>query len=198
LDRSADCLFLNLFCAAKVECNRRTQSTQPLSELKEMDAKDKQLAEAILRRLCANSQIGGIRFGPVLQILISHVNQKGDEPIYGQVYLNLGSRWKVFDSRPISFPNSEDELPEASAEKQIQTICDLRDRTIIKAELGENEPHLILTLDDARLVFVNGKHDMYESWDVGVAFSGEVWKVIACPGGGVAIWAPKTFLPGGA
>jgi len=159
-----------------------------------MDAKDKQLAEAVLRRLCENSEINGIRFGPILQILISHVNPEGDQPIYGQVYLNLGSSWKVFDSRPTSFPNGEDELPEASAEEQIQIICELRERTIIKAELGEDQPHLILTLDDGRILFVNGKHDMYECWDIGVAFSGDYWQVIACPGGGVAIWAPRGFV----
>jgi hypothetical protein len=156
-----------------------------------MTAKDKQLAEAVLRRLCQASEVNGIRFGPVLQILLNHVNAEGEEPIFGQVYLNLGSSWKVFDSRPESFPNGEDELPQAPAEEQIRTICDLRERTIIKAELGEAEPHLILTLDDGRVVFVNGKHDEYECWDVGVAFSGELLQVVACPGGGIAVWAPK-------
>ena len=163
-----------------------------------MDAEDKQLADAVLWRLCRDAQIGGIRFGPVLQILIRHINHEGDEPIYGQVYLNLGSSWKVFDSRPASFPNGEDELPEASTEEQIQTICDLRERTIVKAEIGEDEPHLILTLDDGRVVFVNGKHDLYECWNMAVAFSGDMWQVIACPGGGLAIWAPKSFVPSGA
>src|SRR6266487_6461734 len=139
-----------------------------------MDAEDKHLAETVLQRLCRDSQIGGIRFGPVLQILLSHTNHQGDEPIFGQVYLNLGSGWKVFDSRPAFFPNGEDELPEGSAEEQILAICDLRERPIVKCELGENEPHLILTLDDGRVVFVNGKHDMYECWDMGVAFSGEM------------------------
>ena len=160
-----------------------------------MDAKDKHLAEAVLRRLCGDFQIAGIRFGPVLQILISHDNREGDEPIYGQVYLNLGSSWKVYESRPAFFPNGEDELPEASAEAQIQAICDLRERTIAKAEIGGEDPHLILTLDDERVVFVNGKHDLYECWELGVAFSGDIWQVIACPGGGVAIWAPKSFVP---
>jgi hypothetical protein len=163
-----------------------------------MDAKDKQLAEAVLRRLCQDSEVNGIRFGPVLQILLNHINAEGEEPIFGQVYLNLGSSWKVFDSRPVTFPNGEDELPLAPAEEQVRAICDLRERTILKAEVGEVEPHLILTLDDRRVVFVNGKHDEYECWDVGVAFSGETWQVIACPGGGVAVWAPRSFVTAGA
>lgn len=163
-----------------------------------MDDKDRQLAEAVLGRLCEGAEITGIRFGPVLQVLISHINAEGHEPIPGQVYLNLGSGWRVFDSRPARFPDGEEELPGAPAEEQIRTICDLRGRNIIKAELGEAEPHLILTPDDRRVVFVNGKHDVYECWDVGVAFSGDTWQVIACPGGDVAIWAPKNFVTTGA
>ena len=163
-----------------------------------MDAKDKHLAEMVLQRLCVDSNIGGIRFGPVLQILFSHTNHEGDDNISGQVYLNLSSSWKVFPSRPASFPSGEDELAEVSTDEQIQAICDLKERAIVKAELGEDEPHLILTMDDGRVVFVNGKHDMYESWDMGVAFGEDIWQVIACPGGGVAIWAPKSFVPSGA
>lgn len=160
-----------------------------------MDAKDKQIAEAILKRLCEGAQISGIRFGPVLQILVSDSDYAG-EPLRGQVYINLSSSWKVFETRPVCFPNGEDELPEASQDEQIQTIVSIRERVITKVELGETEPHLILTLDDERIVFVNGKHDQYECWNAGIAFSGteESWLIVACPGGNVAIWAPKTFL----
>lgn len=160
-----------------------------------MDEKDKRLAEAALERLCRGAQIGGIRFGPVLQILIGDSDYE-DKPLKGQVYLNLGSSWKVFEARPTSFPNGENELPEASQDEQIQAIVSIRERVIKKVELGETEPHLILTLDDERIVFVNGKHDQYECWDVGVAFDGteETWLVVACPDGGVAIWTPKTFV----
>ena len=168
---------------------------QSTGSVRPMDTRDKQLAEAVLRRLCKEAHIDGIRFGPILQILISHVNRVGDDPINGQVYLNLGSSWKVFDSRPASLPNGEEELPQATAEEQIQAICDLRECAIINAEICEKEPHLILTLEDGRVLFVNGKHDLYECWDMGVAFSVDKWQVIACPGDDVAIWAPKSFIP---
>ena len=163
-----------------------------------MDRRDKQLAEKVLGRLCVDGQIDGIRFGPVLQILITHINQPNHAPIKGQVYLNLGSGWKVFDSRPANFPDGEDELPELSNVEQIQAIINVRERTIAKVELAESEPHLILTLDDGRVLFVNGKHDAYECWNIGVAFSSDMWQVIACPGGDVAIWAPNNFGESGA
>jgi len=160
-----------------------------------MDEQDKRIGEATLDRLCKGAQIGGIRFGPILQILIGGSDYEV-EPLRGQVYLNLGSSWRVSETRPTSFPNGENELPDAAQDEQIQTICSIRERVITKVELGETEPHLILTLDDERIVFVNGKHDQYEYWDIGVAFSGaeETWLVVACPNGGITVWAPKTFV----
>jgi hypothetical protein len=160
-----------------------------------MNEQDKKLAKAALERLCKGAQIGGIRFGPVLQILIGDSDYEG-KPLKGQVYLNLSSSWRVFETRPASFPNGEDELSEASQDEQIQAIVSIRERVIRKVELGENEQHLILTLDDEQVIFVNGKHDRYECWDMGVAFDGneETWLVVACPGGGIAIWTPKNFV----
>lgn len=155
-----------------------------------MEKEEKNLADLILQRLCKNAEINGIRFGPVLQILLASECLQ-NAPIKGQVYLNLSSRWKIFDSLPAQFPESED-LPEMTNEEEMQTICSIRERIIKKVELGKNAPHLILTLDDERIIFVNGKDDQYESWDVGVAF-GDVeqsWQVIACPSGELAIFLP--------
>ena len=156
--------------------------------------KGKNLADFVLQRLCKNAEIGGIRFGAVLQILLASEHSQ-DFPIKGQAYLNLSSRWTLFDFRPVKFPESEEDLPEMTAEQEIQTICSIRERVINKVEIGENAPHLILTLDDGKIIFVNGKDDRYESWDVGVAFGGveEAWQVIACPSGDFAIVTPPNF-----
>ena len=157
----------------------------------------KNLADFVLQRLCRNAEINGIRFGPILQILLASEDSQ-EFPIRGQVYLNLSSRWTLFDSLPIRFPESEEELPKMTAEQEIQTICSIRERVISRVELGENAPHLILTLDDGRVIFINGTDDRYESWDVGVAFSGieEAWQVIACPSNDVAIVTPPHFVYG--
>lgn len=50
-----------------------------------MDSKDKQLAETVLKHLCEGSDVDGIRFGPVLQILITN-HSSDKELIPGQVY----------------------------------------------------------------------------------------------------------------
>jgi hypothetical protein len=42
-------------------------------------------------------------------------------------------------------------------------------------------------------LFVNGRHPIYECWEVGVAFSGGPWSVFACPGDGISVGAPESF-----
>lgn len=159
-----------------------------------MDEKDKWLAESVLSRLCQGAQIDGIRFGPVLQLLITD-HSSGKDPIAGQTYLNLGSKWTVFDSAPASLPDSETELPGMTEDQQIQTICGMRGLTITGIELGRSQPHLIITLEDGRVFFLNGRDDQYESWQLGVAMGdpAESWLVVAVPGGDIAVWAPKGF-----
>jgi hypothetical protein len=165
-----------------------------------VEVEDKMLAEGVMRRLCQGAQIDGIRFGPILQLLITD-HGSGKAPIRGQVYFNLASTWAVFDLAPASFPDNEKALPEPPVEEQLQTLCSLRERVITEIRLGEDQPHLILSLDDGRILFVNGRHEQYECWQLGAAFGnpGEFYMVVALPGGGgVAVWAPENFDPGSA
>jgi len=165
-----------------------------------VEIEDKKLAEAVMRRLCQGAQIDGIRFGPILQLLITD-HGSGKAPIRGQLYLNLASTWTVFDLAPASFPDKEEDLPEPPVEQQLKTLCDLRERVITEIKLGEDQPHLILSLDDGRILFVNGRHHMYECWQLGVALGDlrEFYMVVALPGsGGVIVWAPENFDPGSA
>jgi hypothetical protein len=37
----------------------------------QLEAIDKKLAESVIRYLCLNGEINGVRFGPTLQILLS-------------------------------------------------------------------------------------------------------------------------------
>lgn len=159
-----------------------------------MELKDKKIAEAVLVHLCQGAQIDGIRFGPVLQILITdHSSTKAYIP--GQIFLNLGSSWAVFQTLPNPLPDHEDDLPDAPVEQQLQTICGIRELMITDIQLGETYPHLLLGLEDGRILFVNGRHEMYECWQLGVAMGNpqESWLVVATPSGGVAVWAPDSF-----
>ncbi|MEM1116682.1 MAG: hypothetical protein AAF845_03725 [Bacteroidota bacterium] len=164
-----------------------------------MTPDDKAFAEAVIGRLCVGAQIDGVRFGPVLQLLITD-HASGKPPLPGQVYLNLGSTWQLFSSRPSSFPEGEDALPDYEDEEALRILCDLREAEVVDVALADDAPDLILTLADGRVFFLNGRHEQYETWQLGLAYGrpDETWLVVACPGNGVAVWAPNSFtsVPG--
>ena len=150
--------------------------------------RDRPLAERALQRLSVGAQIDGIRFGPVLQLLITdHASDK--PPIRGQVYLNLASTWRIYPNRPEAFPRGESEIGELEADEAFRQLCALREAVIAHAELGVDAPDLLLTFEDGRVFFLNGRHEQYEPWQLGVAYSREIGTVVvACPGNEVAVW----------
>jgi hypothetical protein len=160
-----------------------------------VNAADKSLAEAVLRRLCVGARVDGIRFGVIPQLLITDPGS-GKPPIQGQVYLNLGSNWQVFPERPLSFPVGEGAVPELEEAEELRQLCELREAEIVAAELAVDAPDLILTFADGRVFFLSGRHDDYEMWELGVAFApGPRFLVVACPGSDVAVWSPPGFDP---
>ena len=62
---------------------------------------------------------------------------------------------------------------------------------IVDAQLGVESPHLILTFDDGRILFINGHHDQYESWQL-YAGQGKLL-IVAVPGDELAMWLPEDY-----
>lgn len=159
-----------------------------------MKPEDKQLAEQVLNHLCQNGQVSGIRFGPILQLLISIEDSKKN--LHGQIYLNLASKWTVFESLPAKLPQSESDFVETTVEEDLQHLCELREAKVSKVELGNDSPHLLIHFTDRRILFVNGHSNGYESWDLGLCFrrAKETWLVMATPDDDVTVFAPEEFI----
>jgi hypothetical protein len=158
-----------------------------------MKSEDKQLAEQVLNHLCQNGQVSGIRFGPILQLLISIEDSKKN--LRGQIYLNLASKWTVFESLPARLPQSENDFAETTVEEDLHHLCKLREAEISKVDLENNSPHLLIHFIDGRILFVNGHSNGYESWDLGLGFrrAKETWLVVATPNDDVTVFAPEEF-----
>jgi len=157
-----------------------------------MDNSLKNLAEKTLRYLCVGSKVEGIKFYGN-QILLSETDVNRHR-IDGQVYLNIESRFQVFNSFPDHIPNHEDELPDLNWIEDAKRLCELRLKQITDISLGDGVPHLFITFESGEVLFVFGHHDRYESWQLGVLNNNtnkeEHWVVIAVPGDGIAIWNP--------
>jgi hypothetical protein len=66
----------------------------------------------------------------------------------------------------MAFPRSEAEMPEVSEEGQLRKLQELRRAKIVAVEVGFDAPHLTLTFDDGRVLFVNGWHEKSECWQL--------------------------------
>jgi hypothetical protein len=151
-----------------------------------MNIEDKMFCEAVLKYLCVGGQIEGIRFGAAPQLLISN------SEIKGQIYVNLSSRWCVFNSLPLVLPESEDQIKELPEDEELIELCKLRYRTIQNIYLSESKPNLIIDFDDNSIFLMNGYDKSYESWQLGVAYD-QHWEVIAMPGGEITAFVPEQY-----
>ena len=153
---------------------------------------DKKLAEDVIKYLCLNGEINGVRFGPTLQILLWG-HDEGEKGISGQVYLNVESKWCIYDILPDEFPVSETDVEEMDRMKELEILNELSLIEIVDVKLGDHIPHLIITFQNGKSLFVYGHDEQYESWQLGVAFQDDTWLVVSCPGDEIAVWYPNSF-----
>ena len=163
----------------------------------DMEEDDRRLGTAVLRHLLLKGSIGGVRFGPRLQLLIDDrtPGQREARRPAGQVYINLESLWTVFPTRPDRLPSKSADFPVLDEDEQLRVLWSIRLEEIDEVEMGDPYPHLILTLASGKLLMFCGQDDQYESWQCGIAYGDpkEPWLVVARPDGGLALWAPEHF-----
>ncbi|GAA5445335.1 hypothetical protein Misp06_03537 [Microbulbifer sp. NBRC 101763] len=150
-----------------------------------MEERDRELAESVLNRLFCGSAVNGLRFFTP-QILLD-----GPAKISQEGYINLTSEWVVFDSLPKEYPGSFEELTQ---EEEELAIHKLRGEKVEKIEILSPWPHLVVHFKSGKVLFIHGKDEQYEPWTAGLTNFGndsEQWLVVACPDGGLAVWAPE-------
>lgn len=148
---------------------------------------DRKLAESVLNRLMKNSSVTGMRFFTP-QLLLD-----GPKDINQEAYINLTSEWEIFDEHPEQFPQTLEELPQEEEELKIHS---LRGEEVESVEILSPWPHLVVNFKSGKVLYMNGKDEQYEQWTAGLTSFGEsdqTWLVVACPGGGLAVWAPENY-----
>ncbi|UNL87452.1 hypothetical protein [Priestia koreensis] len=157
-----------------------------------MNSDDKFFAEKTLKHLFLGSQVDGMQFGISPAVTkIYFTNFEGSDDFGGQLYLNIESKWCLFDKPPEKYPSNEDEIEDYSEDEEYSMIYKIRRQKVINIQLGETTPHLFIILENGCTLFVNGFHDKYESWQAGVQF--DDWLVVSVPGDEIATWAPERF-----
>ncbi len=159
-----------------------------------LNAQDKVQAEQVLKHLFMGTQVDGLQFGLSSSTnKLYFTNYKEIEDIGGQLYLNIETKWCLFENSPIEYPANENEIEDYTEAEQYNRIYQIRRQKVTNVQLGETAPHLLLTLENGYTIFINGCNDMYECWQAGVEDEEELWLVVAAPGNEIAFWVPDRF-----
>jgi hypothetical protein len=154
-----------------------------------MKPDDKVLAEAILKYVCVGRRICAVNFYTVPILEIDVVNEPKFE---SDISLTIESEWRVFDELPVNIPIIQFPDSVVDQNRTSELICAMAYLgwyRIIDARLGDDIPHLLLKFENGKTLFINGHHDMYESWNL----SAGKFMIVATPGDEITIWHPDTF-----
>ncbi|WP_420910340.1 hypothetical protein [Neobacillus muris] len=160
-----------------------------------LDVEKKQFAERALQHLFIGSQLDGLKFGIgpgaiLIRFMHYESSQQPDD-----LWINIESKWTLFPTEIIDYPNSEDEMDDLTEDEQLNLVFKLRRDKVVDVKLGKTVPHLIMVFQSGLTMFVNGHHEMYECWQVGdgAGYGGDQWLIVATPGDDIATWAPNDF-----
>lgn len=163
-------------------------------KVRTMDTEDKVFAEKVLKHLFLGTQVDGVQFGMSPATIKVYFNSyKGSDDYGGQLYLNIESKWCLFSVPPERYPSNEDEIEDYSEDEEYGRIYQIRRQKVVDIQLGENTPHLFISLENGSIIFVNGFHEQYECWQAGVDYEEDTWLVVSVPGDEIATWAPDWF-----
>ncbi|WP_429676168.1 hypothetical protein [Bacillus mexicanus] len=162
-----------------------------------LDREHRNYAEKVLKHLFIGTQVDGMQFGispATIKIYFTNFDMScGSDDYGGQLYLNIESKWCLFDNPPETYPSNEDQIEDYSEDEQYSRIFKVRRQKVVNVKLGEETPHLFITLENGYTIFVNGSHDEYECWQAGVQFDNDTWLVVSAPNDEISAWAPVGF-----
>jgi hypothetical protein len=112
----------------------------------------------------------------------------------GQPYINLASRFKLYQARPAAFPADEVDVDDLTPHQERHLLVSLRHKIVVGIEVLEPFPHLVMTFGDGTVLYLNGHNICYEAWQAGLLYSGDqTWLVVAGVEDQLAIFAPDVF-----
>lgn len=153
-----------------------------------MDAEDKRSAEAVLRHLFVGRYVCGVHFYGQPVLVIDALDRQA-APLKDEVSLHIETRWRLYDAAPAVLPACAEELEPLPLPELCRVAGELRPQRICGATLGEAVPHLLLHFADGRVLFVNGHHERYETWQV----YAEDFLLVAFAVDKIAVGVPPSF-----
>ncbi|MEH7454784.1 hypothetical protein [Gottfriedia acidiceleris] len=128
-----------------------------------MDHEDRKFAVNALRLMFIGSQLDGIKFGlSSANTFIYFMHYTNHEP--NHLWINIESKWRIYPPNTIVFPTSEEEIEELSEDEQFKFLFELRRDKVLDIRLGDISPHLYISFNSGKILFINGYYERYECW----------------------------------
>jgi len=156
---------------------------------------NKDFAERALKRLLIGSQLDGLQFGAgpgAVRVCFAHYSEQAPDTLW----LNIEVRKiAVISDQNRLMSISTEKLKELNEEDSFQLLLKHRRERVDNVWLGEDSPHLYLSFESGKALYINGQDEDYECWQVGDQFGygdGD-WLIVAVPENEIAAWSPEEF-----
>lgn len=134
-------------------------------------------ATQILHHLFTASSFVGIDFGSGPNHHLLYFKRDGNDS-----WLSIEGPWHIYTPAS-SFDEDE----------QLRYLVQLRRERVRAIRLSEDNPHLELTFESDAVLYINGYHDQFESWQAGDArpIGGDKYLLVAMPQGELALFVEE-------
>lgn len=152
-----------------------------------MNIADKNEVKKILKHLFVGSQLDGIVFGVgtrSIQLLFQHYSNKQPD----RLYITIETEQYKITEHKVDIEKKVEALEE---EEKLRQILNIRREKVVDISLSETIPHLLVSFESGKTLFINGSDHYYECWQAG---DGDKWLIVAAPGNEVAFWSPDDFI----
>ena len=145
----------------------------------------KEIAEKALKQIIVGSLFDGIKFGLGLVLFFKDYDTK----VIKSLWIRIESEFSVKQSSVVYISKGL-----TQEEEKFLQLFSLRGKKVVDITLGDISPHLFIEFESGEVLFINGFHNEFESWQAGDSVESDSfknWLFVATPGNGISIWSPK-------
>ncbi|WP_084245845.1 hypothetical protein [Planomicrobium okeanokoites] len=157
-----------------------------------MNKENKNFAERALKQLLIGSQLDGFRFGigpGAVRVCFSHYSEQDPDELW--LTIEVRKTANIMNDERLT-TMSKETLEELDDEESFQLLMRNRREKVKDVWLGDESPHLYISFESGKVLYVNGQDENYECWKLGDmhGYGDGDWLIVAVPGNEIATWSP--------
>ncbi|QHJ70908.1 hypothetical protein [Planococcus halotolerans] len=160
-----------------------------------MYKENKNFAERALKQLLIGSQLDGFRFGigpGAVRVCFSHYSEQDPDVLW--LTIEVRKIATIINKERLT-TISKETVEELDDEESFQLLLRYRREKVKDVWLGDESPHLYISFESGKVLYVNGHDKNYECWQLGDmhGYGDGDWLIVAVPSNEIATWSPEEF-----